>query len=183
LAGAIKNNIAIIGFMGTGKTSVGKNLARITGKKFVALDGLIEQKTGKSINDIFRDYGEIYFRELEIAVVKEVAGRQNQVIDCGGGVVLNKINIDRLRETSVIVCLLASPEDILKRLSSKNDRPLLAATDKKRRIHELLDFRQPFYERYGDIFVDTSGKTLEEVVAEVVERLKEYAGFNFQEQS
>ena len=91
------------------------------------MDALIEKKAGKSIPAIFRDEGEIRFRELEIEVTREVAGRKNAVIACGGGIVLNKINIDRLGQECVIVCLTASPAVILKRTSGDKDgRPLLA---------------------------------------------------------
>ncbi len=113
----MKTNIALIGFMGTGKTVVGKVLAKKLNRKFVELDSLIEHKTGKSIPDIFQQDGEVAFRELEIEVTKEVSRDRNLVIACGGGLVLNKINIDRLKNGSVIVCLTASPRVILKRTS------------------------------------------------------------------
>jgi shikimate kinase len=103
----MKTNIALIGFMGTGKTAVGRLLAEKLNKKFLEQDSLIEQKAGKSIPEIFRQNGEISFRELEIAATKEIAREQNAVIACGGGVVLNKINIDRLKESSVVVYLTA----------------------------------------------------------------------------
>ena len=111
----MKSNIALIGFMGAGKTAVGRTLAEKLGKRFVELDSLIEQKAGKSVAEIFQQDGEISFRELEIEVTKEVSRERNLVIACGGGIVLNKINIDRLREESIIVYLVASPEVILRR--------------------------------------------------------------------
>ena len=94
----MKTNIALIGFMGVGKTVVGQLLAKKLARKFLELDLLIEQKAGKPIPEIFRQDGEITFRELEIAAAKEVASEKDVVIACGGGIVLNKINIDRLRE-------------------------------------------------------------------------------------
>ncbi len=109
----MKTNIALIGFMGTGKTAVGRVLAKKLGRKFIEMDGLIEQKAGKSIPEIFQQDGEIAFRELEIEVTKEVAGQQNAVIACGGGVVLNQINIDRLREGGSAVYHTDSPWAIL----------------------------------------------------------------------
>ena len=122
----MKSNVALIGFMGVGKSAVGKALAERLGKKYVEVDSLIVQKAGKSITQIFQEEGEIAFRELEIEVIKEIALKKNQVIDCGGGVVLNKINIDRLKQNAVIIWLTASPEVILKRTTLDGDvRPLL----------------------------------------------------------
>jgi shikimate kinase len=170
----MKTSIALIGFMGTGKTAVGKVLAKKLGREFIELDYLIEQKAGKSIPEIFQQDGEIGFRELEIEAAKEVANKKNAVIACGGGVVLNKINIDRLRKECIIVYLTASPGIILKRTSDeKNERPLLAVSDRASQIKELLRFRQPFYERAADIKIDTSKLSTESVAERILERLRE----------
>jgi shikimate kinase len=175
----MKTSVALIGFMGTGKTVVGRKLARRLGKEFIELDALIEKKAGRSIPDIFRQDGEIFFRELEIATTKEVAGRENVVIACGGGIVLNKINVDRLREKGITVCLTASPEVILRRTSKDNDeRPLLAVSDRARQIEELMEYRQPFYEGSAEITVDTSSLSVEAVVKRIIEKLKEYESQN-----
>ena len=118
------------------------------------------------------------FRELEIEVTREVAGRKNAVIACGGGIVLNTINIDRLRKECVIVCLTASPAIILKRTSGdKDERPLLAVADRLRQIKELLKFRQPFYERSADITVNTSRLKVDAVVGRIIEKLQEYESY------
>ena len=176
----MKTNIALIGFMGVGKTVVGKALAEKLDKKFIELDSLIEQKAGKTIPEIFKQDGEIAFRELEIEVTKEVAKDKNQVIACGGGVVLNKINIDRLRSESIIVYLEASPQVILKRVSGGGvERPLLEASNKASAIQELLRFRKPFYERAVDIKIDTSKLDVEAIVEQIINRLKEDESFNF----
>src|SRR3972149_1337910 len=127
----MKTSVALIGFMGTGKTAVGRLLAQKLGREFIELDALVEKRAGKSIPEIFRQDGEIRFRELEIEAVKEVARRKNAVIACGGGIVLNAINIDRLRQECIIVCLTASPSVVLKRTSADKDgRPLLAVSDR-----------------------------------------------------
>ena len=107
-----KNSIALIGFMATGKTSVGKKLAENLGKDytFIEMDKMIVEKAGKSIPEIFTDDGEIRFREYEIAVCKEVSNYDNVIISCGGGVVLNKINIDYLKKNCYIILLEASIE-------------------------------------------------------------------------
>lgn len=170
----MKSNIALIGFMGTGKTAVGKLLAGRLGKEFIELDALIEKKARKTIPEIFARDGEVAFRELEIEATKDVAERENAVMACGGGVVLNQINIDRLRKHSVIVYLTASLEAILERTASDRDeRPLLVAEDKASKIEKLLQFRKPFYERAADITVDTSGLEVPEVVEQIIARLGE----------
>jgi len=169
----MKNNIALIGFMGTGKTAAGRLLAGKTGKKFVETDSIIEKKAGKSIPEIFREDGEISFRELEIEAVREAAGEKNAVIACGGGIVLNTINIDRLKEGCIIVCLTASPEAIIKRTSGDDDeRPLLAVPDRAQQIRELMEFREPYYQRSADITIDTSGLNVDSVVERIIEKVK-----------
>ena len=178
----MKTSIALTGFMGTGKTAVGGALAAKLGKAFVELDALIEKKAGRTIPEIFRQDGEIRFRELEIEAVKEVAGRKNAVIACGGGVVLNKINVDRLREECVIVYLTAPPEVILQRTAGDNNvRPLLQAPERAARIKELLSFRKPFYERAADIRIDTSRRDIDAVAERIMEKLGEHEGYRKQE--
>jgi shikimate kinase len=175
----MKTSIALVGFMGTGKTALGKALAEKLGKTFIELDPLIEQKAGKTIPEIFKGDGEIAFRELEIAVTKEAAGKKDVVIACGGGVVLNKINIDRLRQEAVIIYLTASPGVILRRtLNDDEERPLLKVADPTRTITELLSFRKPFYERAADITVNTSRLDIESVVKQIITSLKEYEDFS-----
>jgi shikimate kinase len=172
----LKSSVALIGFMGTGKTAVGKILAERLGKRFIELDELIEKQAGKSINEIFRG-GETAFREMEIAAVKEVAGKKNQVIACGGGVVLNRINIDRLKEQAVVVLLSASPSVILKRTSGSNDRPLLNTGDRLTRIRELLKFRRPFYERAADFKIDTSRLSITAIAGEIIGKWRQDESF------
>lgn len=175
----MKTSIALIGFMGAGKTAVGRILAEKLGREFVETDALIEQRAGKSIPQIFAQDGEIAFRELEIEVAKEVAGRKNLVIACGGGIVLNKINIDRLKKESVIVYLKTSTSVILQRLTDDGDeRPLLKAGDRAARIEELLKFRKPFYERAADITIDTSRLSVAAVAERIIEKLKQDASFH-----
>ena len=175
----MKTNIALIGFMGAGKTAVGKALAKKLNKEFIELDALIKQKAGKSIPEIFQQDGEVAFRELEIEVTKEVARGKNLVIACGGGIVLNKINIDRLRKESVIVYLTASPQVILKRTSdAREERPLLNVPDKAAEIRELLRFRKPFYERAADIKINTSKLDTASISEQIISKLKEDESFN-----
>jgi len=168
----MKTNIVLIGFMGAGKTAVGRVLAEKLGKKPVELDSLIEFKAGKPIPDIFSEDGEAAFRRLEIKVAKEVAGKRDQVIACGGGVVLNRINIDRLKKGAVVVYLTASLEVILQRVSDDSSvRPLLENSNKDLTIRKLLRFRQPLYERAADIKIDTSEMDVEAVAEQIIARL------------
>lgn len=166
--------------MGTGKTAVGQALAKRLNRQLIEVDAVIERMADKPIAELFRDEGEIYFRELEIETIKKVARGEKQVIACGGGVVLNTINIDRLRETCIIVNLVASPEAILRRTSSDvNIRPLLNVSNPELRIGELLKFREPFYERAADFTVNTSYLKIDTVANKIIDRLKKDEGFNF----
>jgi shikimate kinase len=175
----MKNNIALIGFMAAGKSAVGKLLAQNNGKTFVEIDSLIEQKVGKPIWRIFREEGEITFREYEIEIVKEIFSRENQVIACGGGVVLNKINVDRLKQRSIMVWLTASVQEILERLKNTGEiRPLINEVDREKQVRSLLDFRRPFYKSAADIHIDTSGLTIEQVVIKIQKKLKKYADYS-----
>ena len=170
----MKVNIALIGFMGVGKTAVGRVLAEELRKEFIELDSLIEQKVGKSIPEIFRQDGETAFRELEIEITKEVSKGENLVIACGGGIVLNKINVNRLRGNAGMVYLTASPEVILRRIAAEaGRRPLLEVADPVMTIRELLDFRKLFYERAADITVDTSGLDIRAAAGEIIDKLKD----------
>jgi shikimate kinase len=169
----MKTNIALIGFMGVGKTAVGRVLAEKLRKNFAELDSLIEQRAGKPIPDIFQQDGEVAFRELELEVTKEVATDENLVIACGGGIVLNKINIDRLRANARIIYLTASPGVILKRVANEEgQRPLLEVNNPIQTIREMLSFRKPFYERAADITIDTSKLDIDAVAEQIISKLE-----------
>ena len=174
-----KNSIALIGFMATGKTSVGRILADQFGKgyKFIEMDDLIVEKAGKSIPEIFKDDGEIRFRELEMAVCKDVSKLKKVVISCGGGVVLNQTNVDRLRKSAIIVLLTASPETILERVSRTNKRPLLKVPNKLEKIKGILKERKSLYKSAADIIVETDTLSVEEVSERIIEEMyKQYSG-------
>jgi shikimate kinase len=173
----MKTSIALVGFMATGKTTIGKLLAQKLGKDFIDVDELIIKKAGKSIPAIFRDDGEIHFRELEIEVTRELAGRKNAVIACGGGAVLNKINIDRLELECVIVCLAAAPSVIIKRTSGGQERPLLTVKGQVSQVAELLKYRRPYYERAADIMINTSHLGAEAAARKILKKVKENENF------
>jgi shikimate kinase len=171
----MKTNIALIGFMGTGKTSVARVLAVKLGKQPVELDELIERRAGKLITRIFQEEGEAAFRKLEMAVVAEAAQGKDQLIACGGGVILNQVNIERLKKDSVIVYLTASPEEILRRVSADGAvRPLLQTEDPSKTVKELLERRRSLYEQAADIVIDTAGLSVEAVAEKVINGLKDY---------
>jgi len=175
----MKTNVALIGFMGTGKTAVGQLVARQLGLRFIETDALIEMKANKSVSQIFADRGEIAFRELEIDVIRDVARETGAVIACGGGAVLNWINIQRLRESAVIVNLTATPAVTYRRVADQvGKRPLLDVPEPRTRISELIRFRRPFYERAADISIDTSRLTIEEVAHDIIVELKKDASFS-----
>lgn len=167
----MSKNIVLLGFMGTGKTRVAQQLAKDLGREFVEMDSIIENREGITINEIFATKGESYFRKVESEVVKELAERGVLVISAGGGVVLNSDNIEKLQENGILICLDAEPEEILRRVGKEKRRPLLNVDDPLRKIKELLSFRKPYYDKIK-IHIDTTGKSIEDVVKEVYEKGK-----------
>ncbi len=152
------SNIVLIGFMGTGKTAVGKKLAVDLGLEFVDTDDLIEKREGRSVSEIFRDTGEEYFRRVEREVIAELAERKGLVVATGGGAVLNPDNVASLRKKGRWVCLRARPRTIMTRLSHHKDRPLLNKKNQQQEIKRLLSQRDPYY-RQADLTVDTDRLT------------------------
>lgn len=170
--GMNNNNIVLIGFMGSGKTAVGKRLANKLKMGFFDTDENIEKVSEMSIGKIFNDYGEIRFRSEEALAVKRACALKNFVIATGGGAVLNPENFELLKNSGVIVALDASPEEIQKRVSKRNSfRPLLGNDKSIENITRLLEKRVPIYQQ-ANYRVDTTGKELEAVVDEIMELLK-----------
>lgn len=157
--------------MGTGKTAVGKELARILDMKFIDIDTEIEASEQTTINEIFAQFGEPGFREIETAMIKKIAAGKNLIISTGGGAVLKQENMDTLRSNGVIICLTASPGTILNRTGTSNDRPLLKVENPLDKIEQLLIYRRPFYEK-ADIMIDTEGKTPLQLAEEIIDELK-----------
>lgn len=163
-------NIVLTGFMGAGKSVVGRKLAERLGLGVVDTDDVIEEESGMEISEIFSRFGEARFRELESEAVQKVASLENSVIVTGGGVVLKAENIDTLREKGVIVYLHAAPETVYNRVKNETHRPLLQVEDPLKKIKELLDFRAPFYAN-NDIEIDTSNLSVDEVVEEIIRKV------------
>ena len=168
-------NLVLVGFMGTGKSAVGRRAARALGRELVDMDAVIEAREGRPIPEIFRDSGEPHFRALERALVGELAARRNLVISCGGGIVLNPDNVADFARTGVVVCLTASPEVILRRVAHDTNRPLLQAPDREARVRELLAKRQPLYDAIPDR-VDSSGMTPGQAVGAVLDLFRARTG-------
>jgi shikimate kinase len=171
----LKTSIALIGFMGTGKTVVGRLLAEKLGKSFIELDAEIEKKAGKPVAAIFHEDGEASFRKMEAQITLDISTQRNTVVACGGGIVLDKANVFRLKQEYVIVCLSAAPADILSRISAEADkRPLLDVADKGKKIGELLAARRPLYEQAAEITIETSGIGPPGVVQKIINALSKY---------
>lgn len=165
-------NIYLVGFMGTGKSAVGKQLADKKGWQFIDLDTLIEMKQRMTIADIFAKAGEAHFRRIEKKILSEVAGENNFVFACGGGIVLDKDNIRVMKSTGKMVTLEATADIILKRTRGTTHRPLLNVKDPRQRIDTLLKFRAPFYSQ-ADYTVNTSKLTINQVTDKILQWLKE----------
>ncbi len=168
----VMNNIYLTGFMGTGKTSTGQELARQLKHNFLDLDELIEQQEAKTIADIFKEKGEAYFRALEKKLLTEISRKDQQVVSCGGGIVIDPENILLMKETGVMVCLFATPEIILERTRKFSHRPLLNVPDPLERISVLLAQRRKFYEQ-ADIIVDNSAISVVQTAVQILKSLPE----------
>lgn len=160
-------NIVLVGFMGTGKTTVGTIVAARLGMRFVDMDVVIEQREGRRIAQIFADSGEPYFRSLERALARELSGQAGLVIGTGGGIVLNAENIRDLGTTGVVICLTADPATIARRVAGNSDRPLLAGDDAMARIVRILGERAALYGAIADR-IDTAPLSPEQVADRVV---------------
>ena len=166
--------------MGTGKTTVGQAVAEKLGKEFIEVDSIIEDIAGKTIPEIFEDDGEIRFRELEIQANKECAAKKNAVFSLGGGAIMNKINMMYMRESSVIICLEASFDEIFKRVmkDGQEKRPMLGKKDAKGAIERLLRFRKPFYDAATPHKVNTTGKSISRISDEIIALYNQYKNTN-----
>jgi shikimate kinase len=162
--------IVLMGFMGTGKSEVGRRLAQRLGRAFVDTDHLVEERAGKRVAAIFADDGETAFRALERDAVYEAARRTGTVISVGGGAVLDPVNVAALREAGVLVHLTASPDVILARVGDPRSRPLLA-DDPHGTVTRLLAERSPAYAAAADVTIDTSNRSAEEVVEDIQQAL------------
>jgi len=163
-------NIVLTGFMGSGKTAVGRELSHLLGWKIIDVDEEIVKAQDTSIGELFRKLGESVFRDLETEMIRKVSRNRNVIISTGGGAVLREENMNILRENGTIVCLWASVDTVFKRTSCNDERPLLQVENPRQRIEELLECRRPFYEK-ADMVVDTEEKTPLHIAEEIIKRM------------
>jgi len=164
-------NVFLVGFMGAGKTTVGRLLAEKTGYEYLDADEVIEKNAGKSITQIFADHGEDYFRDLETQSLKSLAAQQNHVIATGGGVVMREENWQAMKSGGVTVYLKAPIEIIWERIKHSTTRPLLQVDNPLETARELLGRRESMYQK-ADLIVDTEHLSVEGAADELLKSLK-----------
>ena len=164
-------NLALIGFMGAGKTAVGRLAAELLHFEYVDTDELIQSQAGRTITEIFETEGEPAFRRMELATVAELGVRTRTVIATGGGLPTNPQNLTALKTHALVVCLWASPDKIWERVRNQTHRPLLQGSDPQHKIRELLAAREPFY-RQADVLLNTDSRSVREVAQQVVHQFR-----------
>ena len=163
-------NLVLVGFMGSGKTTIGKRVANKLSVKFLDMDAEIEKREGMKVSDIFAKEGEMHFRHLERALTEELAAKSSLVIATGGGVVLDPRNIEDFQKTGVVMGLGVHLDSVMARVGHHTHRPLLEGgteATKRERIEKLLAEREPIYRAAGE-YIDTNSYTIDEVVDKVI---------------
>lgn len=168
----MKENIILIGFMGVGKTEIGRALAAKLKLEFIDTDLMIEESEKRSISEIFEADGEKHFRDLETKLLATLAGSIKHVIATGGGIVLREENVKALKALGPTILITSDPEVIEKRLAEKSDRPLLNVADRAKKIRAMFKERDPIYKRVKGLTVDTSRLSVSESVAKIIGYLK-----------
>ena len=162
-------NIFLIGFMGSGKSTIARMLAKEMKKELIEMDETIEAEAGCTINQIFEERGENCFRDLESQLIVRIADKGGMVVSCGGGAVLREENVLNMRKNGKIVYLCATPETIYKRVRHSTNRPLLNGNMNVEYISELMGKRLPVYEKAADTVIDVNNKEKKEIVAKILE--------------
>ena len=161
-------NIILCGFMGSGKSTIGKLLAKKLNRNFIDLDDYIVEKRKMKISEIFEKFGEENFRKSETQAVKNVSKLENHIISLGGGTVINHNNVEILKSSGKIIMLDIEPEEVYKRLKNDKSRPLLQTEDKLKAINDMMNKRLPYYNDAADIKIIVNGKQKEEVLEEIL---------------
>lgn len=164
-------NIFLIGYMGTGKSTVAAYIAKQYGMEVLEMDQMIAEREGMSISDIFEKRGEDYFRDIETKLLVEMQMQEYKVVSCGGGVVLREQNIEEMRKSGKIVLLSATAETILDRVKDDGSRPLLQGNKSTAFINDMLDKRRQKYESAADIVIQTDGKQVTDISNEIFEQI------------
>jgi shikimate kinase len=162
-----KSNIILIGFMGTGKTCVGKELQKLSGYNFIDTDALIEELEETTISELFSNKGEKYFRDAETHICEKLIDYNKMIISTGGGIIISEQNKMLLKNTGNIFLLTASPQEILKRLGTNRSRPILNVDNPREKIEELLEARQKHYEISADFSIDTNENSCRDVAEKI----------------
>lgn len=166
-------NIVLIGFMGTGKSTVSRYLSDTYGMKTAEMDQIIAEREKRSISDIFETDGEDYFRNLETKLLKELQSWNNTVISCGGGAALRKENIAEMKKNGRVVLLTATPRTVYERVKDSEERPILNGNKNVDYITELLEKRREKYEAAADVIVPTDDRTVQEICEDIIRKLME----------
>ena len=164
-------SIVLIGFMGTGKSSVGRRLEQAIGCRRFDTDQMITKALGMPIEQIFSELGEARFRDEESAVLQRLAGETRAIIVTGGGVVLRPENVARLRALGTVVCLTADLPTLLARLARRSDRPLLRTENRAETVRTLLSEREPIYREAAELTIDTTSLSHDEVAQSIQDSL------------
>ena len=165
-------NVVLIGYRGTGKSTVGKVVAARLGRQIVSTDQEIVRRAGSSIPDIVAAHGWDYFRDLESAVCQDLAGRDNLVIDTGGGAILREHNVEVLKRNGRLIWLTASVETIASRIGSDTQRPSLTGTKSHvEEIRDVLTDRLPRYQAAADVTIATDNRSIDELAATIMRNL------------
>lgn len=164
-------NILLIGFMGTGKTSVSRVLKEMTKLPEIDMDKYIVEKENKSISDIFDQFGEDYFRKIETECLKEILENKGVIVSCGGGVVVKDENVAYMKDKGIIVLLTAKPETVYNRVKDCKDRPILNNNMNVEFIESLMEKRKDRYLSVADIIIETDNKTVKEIASEILKKI------------
>lgn len=164
-------NIVLIGFMGTGKTTISEQLCKMYGMEIIDMDQVIAEREGRSIPEIFATEGEEYFRTLETNLLIELQSRNNAIISCGGGAAMRERNVVEMKKNGKVVLLTATPETIYERVKDSDDRPVLKGRKNVKGIAELMEVRRPKYEAAADIVIQTDHKTVVEICEEIMNKV------------
>lgn len=169
----MKQHIYLIGFMGTGKTTISHQLQKMTQAEEIDMDAWIVEKNGMSINEMFEKNGEAYFRDRETDAVREISGLEPAIVSCGGGAVLRNENTQMMKESGKIVLLTATPETVYERVKDSTDRPLLNGNMNVEHIASLMEKRREIYAHACDLKVATDGKTPAEIAGDILKLTEE----------
>lgn len=165
------SNLILIGFMGTGKSTIARQLSKQLDMPFFEMDEMIVQKEGMEISDIFKEKGEDYFRNVETTLLKNLLQKERGILSCGGGIVLRDENIQAMKKHGTVILLTAKPETILQRVKHNQSRPVLNGKKNIEDITKLMKEREERYHMAADILISTDGKSLSQICEEIADMI------------